>query len=376
MQSKMQRAGKKGKKAAVLKGKKEKGSISKQKTPFFLISKKKALENYRLIKRNCDLVSYSSKTNQEITKILEKNTNCLFSVHFENELKHLKQMHRVIFLAQAWDKKMIKRLIKKGITKFIVDNSEDLAVFLDFLEGHKGKKLGLWLRLKLKELTIKTERYYVFGMGAGEINKSIQEIADNSSYKLSELGIHFHRKTQNISEWGLKKELAAALEKKTLDAITSINIGGGFPSEYANTNYNAYPAIFRQLKQLRQWLSKKGIKLIAEPGRAIAASATELHCTAIAINKSTIIVDASVYNSDMDALIVPVKLLVKGELKHGQGKPYVIKGITPCSLDLFRYRVWLDKPKKGDRIVFMNAGAYNFTTDFCDLKKIRTIITS
>ena len=74
----------------------------------------------------------------------------------------------------------------------------------------------------------------------------------------------------------------------------------------------------------------------------------------------------------MDALVVPVKLLVEGELVKGEGVAYVIKGITPCSLDLFRYRVYLEKPTVGDSLVFLNAGAYNFTTNFCDLEKIET----
>ena len=77
-------------------------------------------------------------------------------------------------------------------------------------------------------------------------------------------------------------------------------------------------------------------------------------------------------NSDLDALIVPVKLIVEGELSKNQGKPYVIKGITPCSMDLFRYRVYLKNPKLGEALTFLNAGAYNFTTDFCDLEKLET----
>ena len=46
--------------------------------------------------------------------------------------------------------------------------------------------------------------------------------------------------------------------------------------------------------------------------------------------------------------------------------------MTPCSMDLFRYRVYLDNPKVGDELVFLNAGAYNFRTDFCDLEEIET----
>ena len=77
------------------------------------------------------------------------------------------------------------------------------------------------------------------------------------------------------------------------------------------------------------------------------------------------------YNSDTDAFVVPAKLLVEGE---GSGQAYVIKGVTPCSMDIFRYRVYLSEVK--DEIVFLNAGAYNFSTDFCDLEKLETEVVN
>ena len=109
-----------------------------------------------------------------------------------------------------------------------------------------------------------------------------------------------------------------------------------------------------------------------EPGRFIAAPAGKLITQVVGIHDNNIIVNASVYNTDMDALIVPVKLLVEGELKQGEGKNYVVKGSTPCSMDLFRYRVWLFDIKVGDELVFLNAGAYNFSTNFCDLEELET----
>ena len=67
--------------------------------------------------------------------------------------------------------------------------------------------------------------------------------------------------------------------------------------------------------------------------------------------------------------------MVEGEIGKEKGQPFVIKGISPCSMDLFRYRVYLGaEPKVGDELVFLNAGAYNFSTDFCDLDKIETEI--
>ncbi|RMF05929.1 decarboxylase [Candidatus Woesearchaeota archaeon] len=335
----------------------------------FILSRKKAVEQYNKVKALADAVSYSSKTNQDVTRILEDETDSMFSVHFINELKHVKDMSRVIFLAQGWTEDFIKDLVNRGIKSFIVDNESDLDIFLKFLEGYDGK-LNLMLRLKLKEMTIRTERYFVFGMRAAVINRRIKELRKHP--KISELGIHFHRKTQNMSEWNLKYELSQIIEEDTLKAIDVMNIGGGLPAEYANTNVNVLDSIIKRINELREWLHSYNIKMIIEPGRFIAAPAAKLVTYVIGVHENNIIVNASVYNSDMDAIIVPVKLLVEGELEKGQGEPFVIKGITPCSMDIFRYRVYLNRPKVGDRIVFLNAGAYNFSSDFCDLEKLPT----
>jgi ornithine decarboxylase len=335
--------------------------------PKFILSKKKVLEQYDIVKGNCDIVSYSSKTNQDVTKVLEESTDCMFSVHFANELKHIKDFSRVIFLAQAWNQELIKELIEKGIKWFIVDNESDLDEVENFLSSN-DVVVNLLLRIKLRENTIKTEKYFVFGMSSEIVNKRLKELRENKN--IGKLGIHFHRKTQNMSEWNLKYELDHIIDG--WDVIDIVNIGGGIPSVYANTNEDVIRTVFNKINEFREFLKEKDIKMIIEPGRFIAAPAVKLETTIIGIHENNVIVDASVYNSDMDAIIVPVKLLIEGELGKNKGKPYFVKGNTPCSMDLFRYRVYLDNPKVGDKLTFLNAGAYNFTSDFCDLEKIET----
>ena len=337
----------------------------------FVLSTSKVLEQYNKVKQHCDIVSYSSKTNQDVTKILEKETDCMFSVHFVNELKHITDMKRVIFLAQGWNEDDINELISAGISYFTVDNEQDLDMLISFLEKN-DVKINLLLRLKLKELTIRTEKYFVFGMRSETINKRVRDLKENK--KLLSLGVHFHRKTQNMSEWNLKYELSNILEKDVLEMIDSVNIGGGLPADYANTNSNLLPGIFKRIDELGEWLKSINIKLIIEPGRFIAGPASILKTQIIGIHEHNIIVNASVYNTDLDALIVPVKLLVEGEMEKGVGESYAIKGITPCSMDLFRYKVYLKNPQIGDNIIFINAGAYNFSSDFCDIEKLDTEI--
>jgi len=337
----------------------------------FILSKSKVLEQFNKVKEFSNLISYSSKTNSIITRILEDETKCFFSIHLENELKNVKDKKRVIFLAQAWNQDRIKNLINLGIRFFIVDNESDLNELLKFLENN-NVEIDLLLRIKYKENTIRTERYFVFGFNSDFVNDNLKKLKEND--KITNLGIHFHRKTQNLSEWNLKYEISHIIDKENWKNIDYVNIGGGIPSYYANTNEKILDSIFEKIIGFRKFLNEKGIKMIIEPGRFIAAPSIKLQTKIIGVYDNNIIVDASVYNSNMDALIVPVKLLVENELDKGQGKPYVIKGITPCSMDLFRYRVYLDNPKKGDELIFLNAGAYNFRTDFCDLKEIQTEI--
>ena len=348
----------------------------KIKTQKFLLSTSKVLEQYQKARALADVVSYSSKTNPLVTTILEEHTDALFSIHLQNELQHVADTSRVLFFAQAWTEEDIAELMKKGITQFVVDNEADLDMLLKFLEKNTDSaiQITLFLRLKLHEHTLRTERYFVFGMPAVVINKRIQEIKANQklSANIRQLGIHFHRKTQNLSEWNYAEEIFSVLDTEALQSIGIINMGGGLPAAYANTNVDVLPAISNKIVEFRERLRSHNIKLMVEPGRFISAPAVKLQTTIIGLHGNTIIVNASVYNSNMDALIVPVKLQVENELSEKEGKPYVIKGITPCSLDLFRYRVYLKEPKIGDTLTFLNAGAYNFSTEFCDLEKIET----
>ena len=345
---------------------------------YFTLSEKVVLEQFDRVRQEADVVSYSSKTNPEVTPLLEHSrADCLFSIHDERELVHVVEKRRVLFLAQGLSFVQLDRLFALGIDRFVLDNEQDLATLLSWLEQDASRRLRqVFLRVKLKEHTIKTEKYFVFGMSSSIVSKHLLSLRGHE--QIEELGIHFHRKSQNVAEWNLQYELEQLFDQEVLDAVQVINIGGGLPAVYANTNEKIFTGIFQKIRVFREWLHQHRIALMIEPGRFIAAPAGELHTTIMLVYEQNIIVYASVYNSDMDALIVPVKLLVKGELTREDArddsavKPYVIKGRTPCSMDLFRYRVWLRSPKKGDELVFLNAGAYNFTTDFCDLEKLAT----
>ncbi len=329
----------------------------------FILSKKKLLEQYNTLKKLCDIVCYSAKTNYEAAEQLEKLTDSQFSIHSIEGLEKIKNKKKCWFFAQGWSKEEINKIFETGIENFVVDNENDLKILLEC-----NKKINLLLRMRLKEHTIHTGKYFVYGMYSEQINKWIPELRKNKN--IGKLGIHFHRKSQNISEWSLQYELQELLTEETLKNVDYINIGGGIPVKYKNFKADVLEHIFEEITKLRNWLKENNIQLIIEPGRFIAAPCIKLETTITNVYNSNIIINCSVYNSAMDTFVAHNKLEIEGELEEGQA--YTIKGLTPCSMDIFRYRVFLKNPKVGDKIIFLNAGAYNFTTDFCNLKKLKT----
>ncbi len=335
----------------------------------FVLSRFKLLEQYNIIKNLSDGVSYSLKTNPVVGRILEELTDCWFSVHFIQSLDTIKDKGRITFIGQSWNEDELDVLFKKGVRSFIVDNERDLDTLLSYIKS-RDYTINLFLRMKMKEYTIKTEKHFVFGMYSHQINELIPELRKNS--KINKLGIHFHRKTQNISEWSLKDELKDVLNENTLNQIDLFNIGGGIPVKYKNHNDDVLPYIFDRIRELKEWLNGYNIEIIIEPGRFIAAPCIKLETEIIGIYDNTIVINCSVYNSAMDTFVAHIRLLVEGELE--KGIPYTIKGCTPDSMDVFRYRVFLENPKIGDKIIFLNAGAYTYSTDFCNLEKLETVI--
>ncbi len=344
----------------------------------FVLSREKVLEQYEKIKKLCDKVSYSFKTNNKIGEILEKETDCVFNIALKDSVDKLKDKKRMWFLVQGWNENELKELIEKNINSFVIDNKNDLKILENYIKNDKtSSKINLMLRMRLREHTIFTEKYFVYGFYSDALNKNILRIINDKKLhnNIDNLGIHFHRKTQNIGEWSLKYELENLVKKEVLEKIDLVSIGGGLPSVYRNSSAFNIENIFEKIKEAKCFLEKFNIKLMIEPGRFIAAPSVKLITYVRNVYENTIIVNASVYNTNLDTILLPLKLLVENELnpRSKEGNSYMVKGFTPCSLDIFRYSVRLkNKPKVGDKIVFINAGAYNYTTDFCNLNKLET----
>ncbi|NMB66449.1 decarboxylase [Candidatus Woesearchaeota archaeon] len=342
----------------------------------FILSKKVLKEQIKTLENLKFKISYSYKTNKTVGRVIQsfkELDNIDFSIHAEQEIKDIKNKSRIWFFLQAQSKNKIEQLLKKGIKKYVIDNEIDLSNLLEVIKNKKSK-IELLLRMKFEEHRIGTGKYFVYGLPSNKILEIIKKISKNKY--IEKLGIHIHRKSQNLTEWEILEEIKDSLPEEILEEIKMVNLGGGLPSRYISMNKEVFGYIFSKLKEVKDWLDKKGIETIIEPGRFISAPCIKLETRIIQIQDNNIIINTSLYNCALDNLLTGTKMLVEQELKEEEdGKFFLIKGNSPTRDDIFRYRVKLKKNIKiGDKITFLNAGAYNYATDFFGYKKLKTEI--
>ncbi len=337
----------------------------------FILSKRIVRNQVNLLTDLGLKVSYSYKTNKEIGNTIQEmveTQNVDFSIHTKEEIDMIKNKKKIWFFSQAESEEEIKEILQKGIRNFVIDNETDLQRLLNVLHEIEIK-INLSLRMKFQEHRIGTGKYFVYGMSSKKINEIIQKIKNDKF--INKLGVHIHRKSQNTSEWEIRQEIIDSLTKDSLERLSIVNLGGGLPVEYRSYTSKVLPYIFKKIKEAKDFLENYEIETFIEPGRFIAAPAIRLETEIIQVQGKNVIINTTIYNCALDTMIGGHKMLIENELLKG-GEEYLIKGNSPTRDDIFRYRVRLKNPKVGNKITFLNAGAYNYTTDFFGYKKLKT----
>ena len=338
----------------------------------FILSKKILKEQIKKLENLKFKISYSHKTNREVGKVLQEISNIYFSIHRKEEINEIKNKNKIWFFTQAESSEELNYLLKKGIKNFVVDNEIDLENLLKTIEKN-SKKINLSLRMKFHEHRVGTGKYFVYGMFSKTINSKISEIKNNPL--IEKLGVHLHRKTQNTSEWKIIEELKDSLTEESLNRLDFVNLGGGLPVQYKSYQFADYSYIFERIKEVQRFLQSKKIETWIEPGRFLAGPCIKLEAEIIQIQEKNIIINISIYNCALDTLLTGTKMLIENELgEEEKGEDYLIKGNSPTRDDIFRYKVKLKNPGIGNKIIFLNAGSYNYATDFFGYKKLKTII--
>jgi len=344
----------------------------------FILGKKKLLSQVRILQDLGFKISYSYKTNHEVGKVLQEKgfSNINFSIHAREEIHDIKDKKRIWFFMQAESSEEMEGLLDIGIGNFVIDNEIDLENLLKAAKCKKAK-INLSIRMKFQEHRVGTGKYFVYGLPSKMVNELVLNLKENNN--VNKLGIHIHRKSQNTSEWEIKSELEDSLQEEVLKRIDFVNFGGGLPIKYKSYSASTMNYIFSKLREAREFLSAYEIESYIEPGRFLAGPCVKLETEIIQVQRNNIIINTTIYQCALDTVLTGTKMLVESEIFQEdfdaeRDSHYLIKGNSPTRDDIFRYRVGLKKSdiQVGNKIVFLNAGAYNYSTDFFGYHKLKT----
>jgi len=257
--------------------------------------------------------------------------------------------------------KDIRNALDAGVRTFVADNPDEVRKFRRYRADAE-----LLLRVSFRSPGVVSDLSRKFGCDP-EDALELARLAARLGIPLR--GFSFHVGSQapdarkHVEAIGVCVQLLATARKEKLGVLDTIDIGGGFPVEYRQP----VPDIGRFCAPIRKALRglPKRIRVIAEPGRFIAAPA--------AISVSSVMgraqregrwwyyLDDGVYGAYSGQIYDHARYPVRA-LREGPLHAAVLTGPTCDSIDVIAEDVPLPKLKAGDLIVGSAMGAYTWAT--------------
>jgi diaminopimelate decarboxylase len=282
---------------------------------------------------------------------------------------------RIVFSGVGKKKQEIEYALNSGILMFNVESEEELTA-LNEIAGGVGKKAPISLRVN-PDVDPQTHPYISTGMKKAkfgvDIKRSIEMYKRAMSLKhLEVVGVDCHIGSQLTSLTPFVDALAKVREyldgvllgemRKEGAQIRYLDLGGGLGINY-NDEDPPLPADYA--KAIIKGLEGLDVTLILEPGRVIVGNAgillTEVQYIKETDTKKFVIVDGGMNDLIRPALygsyqaIRPV-LETKSEIINAD-----VVGPICESGDFFAKDRDIARPKRGDLLAVMSAGAYGFT---------------
>ena len=282
---------------------------------------------------------------------------------------------KIVFSGVGKKREEIEYALNAGILMFNVESEDELTA-LNEIAGSARKKAPVSLRIN-PDVDPKTHPYISTGMKKAKFGMEIKRSVENyrkavSLPYLEVVGVDCHIGSQltsvspfvdalaRVREY-LERVLVGSLKKEGAE-IRYLDLGGGLgisykdetppsPQEYAD-------AIIRGMEGLN-------VTLILEPGRVIVGNAgiflTEVQYIKETDEKSFVIVDGGMNHLIRPALYGSYQAIEPVVQRNGEKIVADVVGPICESGDFFAKDREIARPKRGDLLAVMSAGAYGFT---------------
>jgi ornithine decarboxylase len=247
-----------------------------------------------------------------------------------------------------------------NVRRFALDSEDELEKILTETGGAKDLQLYVRIAVAAKNSRVPLERKFgASGQKAARLLVKARQAAD-------ELGITFHVGSQTTTP----DSYVAALQEvhklivKAGIVVDGINVGGGFPSRYTDSQPAPLASFMHAIHAGFERLPvSEACRLCCEPGRALVAEAESLIVRVDARRGNELFINDGSYGTLFDAahlgLVFPVRLVGRRRKPADHLVPFELWGPTCDSIDRMKGPFLLPASiREGDYIEIGNIGAY------------------
>jgi ornithine decarboxylase len=270
----------------------------------------------------------------------------------------------------------IRDALRFGVTTFVADNPDEIRKFARY-----RKRAELLLRVCFRSPTAVCDLSKKFGCDPGAVLGLIEQ-ARRLGVRVRGLSFHVGSQATDPSKYieaiqACTNLIAEAL-LAGLPSLEVLDIGGGFPVPYTD----AVMPIDEFCAPIRAALAKlpKHVRVIAEPGRFIAAPAAIAVSTVMGKAKRDgrwwYYLDDGLYGSYSGQLFDHARYPVAALREGGELFESVLAGPTCDSIDVIDDNIVLPELEVGDLVVGRMMGAYTWAsaTDFNFFKRAKVVV--
>ncbi len=248
-----------------------------------------------------------------------------------------------------------------GIRHFVIDHEDELH---KVLEETGGQDIVVIVRLKTEDTG---DSLYNLASKFGALPDEAAALLRTASEHGCKTGLAFHIGSQCREPKVYRQALAlvGSVIAKAGVEIECLDVGGGFPANYANA---VVPPLESYMAEIRSGLKDIGLKptvsLFAEPGRALVAAGCSL-LTQVQLRKGErLYINDGIYGSLSEMMQVDIRMPVRLIRLEGEAsqrlRPFSLNGPTCDSLDVIPGTFELPEDvREGDWIEIDQVGAYS-----------------
>ncbi len=308
-------------------------------------------------------VFYAVKANRhlEILKTL-LSEGCGFDVASMNEVRICMGIGcppgKIAFSNPIKSPSEIREAYKLGVRLFSADSEAEIRKLSELAPGS-----DIYIRLAVSNEGSVWPLTRKFGV---ERPEAVSLLSQAVHLGLNPVGLTFHVGSQCLNPENWEKAIDACAEVFTAARregikLKLLNLGGGLPALEAMTQPPSIEEIGRRVVGRIERHFSRDVRVLIEPGRHMVATSGTLVASVIGEaerrGEHWIYLDAGVYNGLME-IHEKFPYEVRTEHPSREKRSYVMAGPTCDSVDVIFKSIVLPKVELGDRILFMNAGAY------------------